>query len=120
MDGGFGKLFNELRPKLDGGRSASENAEQSSHAATVSLSRLPGLSIGFLPADKFPWAANYRFTDAKATAYVGRILRPNKDPSRSHRLRLDRYDMQDFDECVHASEKLTPGSHLSLRDRLSS
>ena len=49
-----------------------------------------------LPFDKFPGAGAY--PGAAASALVGRTARPDLDPKRSHRLRLDRYDEQDFDD----------------------
>ena len=48
-----------------------------------------------LPHDKFPPAGQY--VGSKGTALVGRSARPDLDPKRSHRLRLDRYDEVDFD-----------------------
>ena len=52
------------------------------------------LRIGHLPFGLFPPPGLYR-AYAK-TALVGRTPRPDKDPARSHRLRLDRYDDIDF------------------------
>ena len=58
--------------------------------------RLGCLKIGMLPADRFPAAGQYE--GARRTALVGRSPRPDLDPRRSHRLRLDRYDEKDFDD----------------------
>ena len=61
---------------------------------------LHGLRIGYLPSDKFPLAkppgtappAGYE------AAFLKRLWRQPKDGSRTHRLRLDRYDETDFDD----------------------
>lgn len=107
IEGGYNKLFNDLRPRLEGGMTAEEAAAQ--HAcgeqlrrpcAVVTLQRYVGLRIGLLPASLFPSASAYR--RANSTALVGRVLRPNLDPLRSHRLRLDRYDDVDFDQLREA------------------
>ena len=60
----------------------------------------PCMRIGMLPHDKFPPPGG--FPDARTTAFVGRAARPDLDPKRSHRLRLDRYDERDFDNLVAA------------------
>ena len=56
--------------------------------------------VAQLPFDLFPPPGLYH-AYAK-TALVGRTPRPDKDPARSHRLRLDRYDEQDFSELKQA------------------
>ena len=61
------------------------------------------LRIGMLPIDRFPAGGSY--VSNKATAIVGRTPRPDLDPARSHRLRLDRYDEKDFSDVRAAMEK---------------
>ena len=53
------------------------------------------LRLGLLPANLFPPPNGY--PAVRDVALTGRTIRPNKDPTRSHRLRLDRYDEVDFD-----------------------
>ena len=53
------------------------------------------LRLGLLPANLFPPPNGYHAV--RDVALTGRTIRPNKDPTRSHRLRLDRYDEVDFD-----------------------
>ena len=53
------------------------------------------LRLGLLPANLFPPPDGY--PAVRDVALAGRTIRPNKDPTRSHRLRLDRYDEVDFD-----------------------
>ena len=61
------------------------------------------LRIGMLPLDRFPAGGGYAAN--KANAIVGRTPRPDLDPARSHRLRLDRYDEKDFSDVKAAMEK---------------
>lgn len=61
-------------------------------------SSLGCLKIGMLPANAFPAPGVYRASADDAAALVGRSAKPDLDPKRSHRLRLDRYDEIDFDD----------------------
>ena len=58
------------------------------------------LKIGMLPFDQFPPAGSYLGALHSPNARVGRVSRPDLDPKRSLRLRLDRYDEKDFDEAA--------------------
>ena len=58
------------------------------------------LRLGLLPAHLFPPPSGY--PAVRDVALVGRTVRPNKEPARSHRLRLDRYDEVDFDQLREA------------------
>ena len=56
-----------------------------------------------LPTGLFPPPGEY--SAHRAYALVGRSLRPDLDPKRSHRLRLDRYDEVDFENLREAMVK---------------
>lgn len=58
------------------------------------------LRIGHLPFDRFPPPGLYRAY--RSSALVGRTPKPDNDPARSHRLRLDRYDEIDFSNLKQA------------------
>ena len=84
-------------------RDPATNAAQPNKTAILNLGRkwcrpeaLGCLKVGMLPADRFPAAGQYG--GAQSAALVGRSPKPDLDPKRSHRLRLDRYDDQDFDD----------------------
>jgi len=101
---GYNKLFTELRATLQGGLTAAAVAAQTSETALVSLGgKHKGLTLALLPRDTFPNA--FEYLKHKATAFVGRVVRPEKDPKRTHRLRLDRYDEIDFDDMRSAMIK---------------
>jgi len=102
--GGYNKLFSGMGPKLEGGITAEANSEPVTQNTLVKVRMgagvLHGLRIGYLPSDKFPLAkppgtappAGYE------AAFLKRLWRQPKDGSRTHRLRLDRYDETDFDD----------------------
>ena len=83
---------------------AAANVANPNQTATFALrkqkwctpAQLGCLKIGLLPADKFPSPGQYPASKA-AKPFVARANRPDLDPKRSHRLRLDRYDEIDFD-----------------------
>ena len=101
---GYVKEVKDSQPGLvEPARNAYANAAQPNTTAIVALRRrswcepaqLGCLQIGMLPMDRFPGPG--QFPELRATALVGRSPRPDLDPKRSHRLRLDRYDEIDFD-----------------------
>lgn len=96
----FNKMFRERRPRLHAGLTAAEVATQREQTASLTFA---GIEMGLLPADRFPRADLY--VRSKETALVGRTARPEMDPTRTHRLRLDRYDERDFDELREAMSK---------------
>ena len=87
------------------------NANDPNRTAVVSLRKhswcqpasLGCLTIGMLPSDLFPAPGQY--AAVRDRALVGRTPRPDIDPRRSHRLRLDRYDERDFSDLRGAMEK---------------
>ena len=92
--GGYDKLYRSSNPRLEGDMSAAANAARPNVTSLVSLALPrggPRLSIAQLPSALFPPAGEY--AAHAASALVGRSARPH----RSHRLRLDRYDDEDFD-----------------------
>lgn len=105
---GYVKMIRNGHARLEGGLTPRENALKPNGTAVVELTHgpkrwcdsKPCLRIGMLPHDRYPPPG--QFPDARQTAFVGRAVRPDVDPKRSHRLRLDRYDNQDFDDLVAA------------------
>ena len=102
---GYEKLFRTAPLELEAPATAALNAEQPNATAVI---RLKGklctggdcLRLGQLPANLFPAPGAY--PTFQSEAMVGRTNRPDKDPKRSHRLRLDRYDETDFDNLKEA------------------
>lgn len=125
---GYVKMLKAARPRLvsilgagsggDGSRmaslaapSAAANVQHANRSTAIVEVQRKGLCpragepgacvrVAQLPFDLFPPPGLYH-TYAK-TALVGRTPRPDRDPARSHRLRLDRYDAQDFSELKQA------------------
>ena len=91
---GYVKQWAASRPRLEGGAMLNE-ASPNVTATAVLGKRWCGadgcLKLGLLPADRFPKPG--ASSHVRASALVGRAERPN----RNHRLRLDRYDEQDFE-----------------------
>lgn len=114
IDGnGYPKLLRSSAPRLEHPVSAQESAADPHSTAVAILRGARGLRLGLLPRHQFPPAFMFGknaessgdsptqpddASSRRASALVGRIVRPDKDPRRSHRLRLDRYDERDFDE----------------------
>ena len=106
---GYAENLRGGQARLERGLTALQNALRPNSTAVVEVLRSrahrwckeePCMRIGMLPHDKFPPPGG--FPDARTTAFVGRAARPDLDPKRSHRLRLDRYDERDFDNLVAA------------------
>lgn len=115
---GYVKMIKAARPRLVSiqaaakvAPSAATNVQHANGSTAVVEVQRKGLCprageggacvrVAQLPFDLFPPPGLYR-AYAK-TALVGRTPRPDKDPARSHRLRLDRYDEQDFSELKQA------------------
>ena len=102
---GYTKLLKDDQPQLEvPARDPTANAANPNSTAVVALRKrswcephaLGCLRIGMLPMDRFPGPGD--FSAMRATALVGRSPRPDLDPKRSHRLRLDRYDDIDFED----------------------
>ena len=104
---GYEKLLRAVPFALEAPATAALNAAQPNATAVI---RFQGkqlcfggddcLRLGQLPANLFPSPGAY--STFKAEAIVGRTNRPDHDPKRSHRLRLDRYDEIDFDNLKEA------------------
>ena len=110
---GYTKMLKNAQPVLIGADGSALTPELSVARANTTTSVLElrskrfcrggdggCLRIGQLPYDRFPPPGLYRAY--RSTAFVGRTPRPDKDPARSHRLRLDRYDEIDFSNLKHA------------------
>ena len=105
---GYVKEVKQSLPQLEDPftRNPSGNAADPNRTAIVSLNKRVWcqvssggcLRIGMLPSDQFPSAGMYHGKTHSPKARVGRMARPDLDPKRSHRLRLDRYDEKDFDD----------------------
>jgi hypothetical protein len=106
---GYVKLLRSAQPQVELVSGSAETSAQSNlaHPNSTSVISLRHrnfcagggsdscLRIGQLPADRFPPAGH--FPQHRAHAIIGRSARPDLDPKRSHRLRLDRYDEVDFE-----------------------
>jgi len=101
---GYNKLFNELRPQLALGVTPADAAAAKDEPTLITVRGYKGLQVALLPKARFPNA--FEFPNFKETAFVGRVVRPEKDPKRTHRLRLDRYDEVDFDEMRQATKAM--------------
>ena len=102
---GYGKLLRDSRPYLAGGQTADGAAQATDQTTLIELRRgHKELRLALLPMDRFPNAKH--FPMYRTTAIVGRVVRPEKDPTRVHRLRLDRYDDVDFDEMREAMQSM--------------
>ena len=87
------------RLSVAGGLTAEANALEPQKTAFVALRGAGGLRLAMLPSNLFPNAGSFTGDRAtRAEALVGRVVRPDQDPARSHRLRLDRYDEVDFEQ----------------------
>ena len=104
---GYVKTMRDASPTVDdppGGPTA--NALSPNRTALISLRRRPWcaqkgagcLQVGMLPHDLFPHPGAYHPSAKGRAPLVGRSPKPDLDPKRSHRLRLDRYDQKDFDD----------------------
>ena len=110
---GYVKLLRDAQPQVESVSGAAATAEANvAHPNGIAVIRLrhpkwcasdgtvegtarPCMRLGQLPADLFPLAGD--FPPHRMHAIIGRSARPDLDPKRSHRLRLDRYDDIDFD-----------------------
>ena len=123
---GYPKLLRSSAPKLDplsapGGVEEAASHPDRTHVAVLKGAR--GLRLGMLPRDLFPPAFLYEPSSGaeRKAALVGRVVRPNPDPARSHRLRLDRYDETDFEDMVSTLKSIgawiteDPGSGESTK-----
>lgn len=91
------KLFAVAGPQLEG-LTPEANANLMNQSAYLTFKKFPGLRMGMLPAQLFPNPPPSETPpQTKAVALVGRAPRSyNNRPS--HRIRLDRYDDDDFQE----------------------
>lgn len=95
---GYPKLFFQSSPQLEAPLTPEGNAANPNQTAVVILRKKKWcteagwcLHIGMLPMNLFPVQGKY--PQSKSTALIGRSIRPKV----RHRLRLDRYDDEDFD-----------------------
>lgn len=91
---GFGKHYDGCGPKLDGGLTATDMVN-STEAASLTLTGCERLKLGLLPGSFFHAGPLYGPSgQPRPTSLIAR----SPKPSQRDRLRLDRYDSQDFEE----------------------
>merc|ERR1719291_1157192 len=91
-----------MRPAFAAGSSIDSLSNETGTTGFVSVQQGgASLRFGLLPETLFPPAVPGAYVAARETALIGRSQRPSAGhPSKTtpgDRLRLDRYDMQDFD-----------------------
>jgi hypothetical protein len=105
INNGFGKRYSGCHPQLQDGVRHHDVADANfSEVAVISLDQcLSGLKLGLLPASFFTPVPLYGPSGvAGPQRLLGSIFGRSSKPAQRDRLRLDRYDAQDFDEIVQA------------------